>query len=164
VSLTIAAIGWLAFVSYSFVFTPLLPDPVAYLQFPWRALAPFTAVAAMLWFGLVHGRRHGTAILVVLGVLAAVSVPGLQRNVVDRPDQVDSCFTSADVRHPTDSPGSTCFVRGNGFDPAAAAGVGRGVSLADTRRFCRVGGDRGDRDRRGGHRIPAALHSRCRRA
>lgn len=123
-ALAIAAVGWLAFVSYSFVFTSALPDAVAYMQFPWRALAPLTAVAALLWFMLLRGRRHGTAVLVALGTLAALTVPGLQRDVVDRRDQVDSCFTRQDVRAPVDSVGATCFASGDGFSPAAATGIG----------------------------------------
>lgn len=114
-----AIIAWLSFIVRPALFTTLLPEPIAYLQFPWRALAPIAAAVAILWALLLRDRRYGGAALAGLGVVAALALPGVQRNPVDRPDQKDRCFTSADVRAPRDSPRDACFRLGDDFDPAA---------------------------------------------
>jgi hypothetical protein len=124
IALTVGSVLCLGIITYSFLFTALLPDAFDYVQFPWRALAPLAAATTLLWAWLLRDFRRGSAMLVGLGVLAAATLPSVQRNPVDRHDQVDACFTNADVRAPVDAGPQGCFWRDDRYEPAATEGIG----------------------------------------
>jgi peptidoglycan/LPS O-acetylase OafA/YrhL len=121
-ALGLGAFMYVAFMLRPSWFSALLPSVLDYVQFPWRALAPLSAVAAIGWALLLRGRRRGGPLLVAIGVAGVLLTPGVQRNPVERPDQAGNCFTTADVLTPTDAPSDTCFRAGGEFDPPATGG------------------------------------------
>lgn len=122
VALGIAALAYLAFMLRPRWFSAILPSALDYVQFPWRALAPLCAVAAIAWALVLRDFRRGGAILAAIGVAGVLLIPGVQRNPAERTDQVGDCFSTADVLAPSDRADATCFRRGASFDPPAAGG------------------------------------------